>query len=147
MNLFGQIDKKTIAVFLCMVAVLVVFLFYSLSGRRPDSGEITTLPMSPLDSKLGRELLAALAKLRTTKLDMSIFDDPVFTSLKDFGVEIASEPIGRRNPFASFEEKESAKAGTKAGNSPPLKVPAGSSKTPAPAPAPKPPVVQGFDLE
>lgn len=147
--MFGQVDKKTIVIFLCMVTALVVFLFYSLSGGEPDSGEITMLQTSPLDEKLGRELLSALAKLRTTKLDISLFDDPVFNSLKDFGVEIASEPIGRRNPFASFEEKADAKAGTKAGtkagSSSAVKTPSSLPKTSAPAP--KPPVLNGFDVE
>lgn len=140
MNIFGQIDKKTIMAFLFMVALLIIFLFYSLSNRSPESGEITMLPISPLDGKLGRELLVALAKLKSTKLDKSIFDDPVFNSLKDFGVEIAPQPIGRRNPFALFEEKE----GTKAKSSPAPKIPARSSSKPAPAPKP---ATNGFDIE
>ena len=141
MNIFGQIDKKTIAAFLFMVVLLIVFLFYSLSNRRPDSGEITTLPISPLDGKLGRELLAALAKLKSTKFDKSIFDDPVFNSLKDFGVEIVPEPIGRRNPFASFVEI----ADTKGGNSAKSKTTKSASSKPVSAP--KAPVSDGFDIE
>ncbi|HBV01429.1 MAG TPA: hypothetical protein DEF00_03500 [Candidatus Taylorbacteria bacterium] len=141
MNIFGNIDKKTILAFLFMVVLLIVFLFYSLSNKRSDSGEITTLPISPLDAKLGRELLAALAKLKSTKLDKTIFDDPVFNSLKDFGVEIAPQPIGRRNPFASFEET----ADTKGGSS--TKPKATESASSKPTSAPKAPVSDGFDIE
>lgn len=51
-------------------------------------------------SPLSQEILATLASLTTIKLDDSIFSDPVFVSLTDFGVTIPEEPIGRRNPFA-----------------------------------------------
>jgi hypothetical protein len=139
MNLFGQIDKKTIAAALGMLVILAAYLFYAQSKSSPSDGEITSVPVSPLDAKLGRELLAALAKLKSTKLDRTIFDDPVFLSLKDFGVEIPSEPIGRRNPFAAFEETMSTKAKTGKPAAP---------KTPPGKPAPaKPPPGDGFDLE
>ena len=142
MNFLARIDKKTLIAFLIMVAALVAFLFYSLSDKRSATEEIAAVPAFPIDAKLGRELLVALAKLKSTKLDRTIFEDPVFNSLKDFGVQIAPEPVGRRNPFASFTEEA---AGAKAASSGAKKPSPGSSRTPASAP--KVPAGGGFDLE
>jgi hypothetical protein len=51
-------------------------------------------------SPLSQEVLVALSSLHVIKLDRSIFSDPVFTSLTDFGVAIPPQQAGRRNPFA-----------------------------------------------
>lgn len=45
------------------------------------------------------ELVATLLALRAVTLSGTIFQDPVFMSLQDFGVEIQPEPVGRPNPF------------------------------------------------
>ena len=46
-----------------------------------------------------QEIVATLLKLRAVTLNGTIFQDPVFMSLQDFGVEIRPEPVGRPNPF------------------------------------------------
>src|SRR3989338_3896274 len=110
MDTLKRIDKRVLIASGIIVILLAGAFFYWLSGR--SSGEappITELPASTLDTTLGRDLLVALAKLKSTALDTSIFDDPVFMSLKDFGVEIASQPVGRRNPFAEFGDGSRAK--------------------------------------
>lgn len=48
----------------------------------------------------GREILTLLLNLKSLKLDASIFNDPVFKSLVDFGQSIPERPHGRNNPFA-----------------------------------------------
>ncbi|MDO8620027.1 MAG: hypothetical protein Q7R64_01610 [bacterium] len=103
MNIFEHIDKKTVGIFGVVLVSLAGALFYFLSSPSPaPEGPITVLSTSPLDATLGRDLLSALATLKSTKLDTSVFSDPVFLSLKDFSVEILPQPIGRRNPFAVF---------------------------------------------
>jgi len=105
--------------------------------------------LSPLNATLGRELLTALAKLQSTKLDTSIWDDPVFASLQDFGVEIPAQPVGRRNPFAVFSA--SVSAGKASSGSLKSTLPSGTgevktaeTKTPAPKVPANP---GGFDVE
>lgn len=139
--MFAHITKKGFVIVGLVVMLLLGFFFYSLSGKQQDSAQMTVLPASPLDAKLGRELLSALAELKSTKLDRSIFDDPVFNSLRDFGVEIAPLPVGRRNPFALFAET----AGAKGGSLSKPKVPQGQMSKPASAP--KAPKTGGFDIE
>jgi hypothetical protein len=59
-------------------------------------------PILQTDNPAGsgnEELVATLLALRAVTLSGTIFTDPVFMSLQDFGVEIQPEPVGRPNPF------------------------------------------------
>ena len=51
-------------------------------------------------STIGQELVTALSKLKSLPLDENFFQDPVFQSLNDFSVPIASQEVGRANPFS-----------------------------------------------
>ncbi len=144
MNIFQHIDKKVVAVFGFLIVLLLGSFFFWLAGRKKETGPITTLPVSTLNATLGRELLAALADLKSTKLDVSIFEDPILASLKDFGVEIASQPVGRRNPFASFLSTAPAVSKTGGSTKTPA-LPAGKSKTNSTPAAPSDSGLDGFD--
>ena len=49
---------------------------------------------------LGEESLVTLVlQVKNLELDGSLFEDKAFTSLKDFGIEIVKQPVGRINPF------------------------------------------------
>ena len=111
-SLFEHIDKKVVSLILIGGLILVGASFYFLQQPTVEPGAVTRIDASPLDEMLGRDLLNVLIQLKSTKLDTSIFSDPVFKSLRDFGVEIAPQPIGRHNPFAAFEGAgESGKSG------------------------------------
>src|SRR5258708_33771030 len=59
-------------------------------------------PILQTDSPVGndsQEIVSTLLALRAVTLSGTIFTDPVFMSLQDFGVEIKPEPVGRPNPF------------------------------------------------
>lgn len=60
------------------------------------------------------DLLVTLGSLHTIKLDQSIFTDPTFVSLSDFGVTLPDLPAGRRNPFAPLGKSAGA-AGAQTG--------------------------------
>lgn len=93
MDLFKK-NKTLGGVVILTVFIVLGFLFYSWSGS-------SSAPLTSSDSsnQMGQELLITLAGLNTIRLDGSIFTDPVFASLTDFGVIIPPEPAGRRNPF------------------------------------------------
>lgn len=65
-------------------------------------GLVSEISVSPADEKVGRDLLLMLAELKSTTLDQTFFSDPGFIALKDFSVTIASQPVGKKNPFAPF---------------------------------------------
>ncbi len=45
------------------------------------------------------ELRAQINEIESYKVDASLFDTPTFKSLKDFRVDLGTEPTGRINPF------------------------------------------------
>ena len=47
-----------------------------------------------------RNVVDTLLTLRAVSLNGTIFLDPSFKLLKDFGKEITPEPVGRANPFS-----------------------------------------------
>lgn len=145
MQLFEHIDKRTLVISGIIALVLAGGFFYWLADRPGvEAPPITELSATTFNATLGRELLTTLAKLKSTTLDTGIFDDPVFASLQDFGIEIAPQPVGRRNPFAEFGKSAPAKPAAT-----PTKPKAGAPAVSAPKlTAPKtPPVEGGFDTE
>jgi hypothetical protein len=73
---------------------LVIYLNFFAGG---PSGEL--LSSTEQASPVSQELLVVLSSLNTIRLDDSIFRDPAFQSLTNFGVELPPENVGRRNPF------------------------------------------------
>lgn len=67
---------------------------------------LTTEDVSGVGSTAERELIDTLLALREVSLDGSIFSNPAFLSLRDFGIQIVPEPAGRRNPFAPLEKEK-----------------------------------------
>lgn len=93
MNSLTQ-NKTLMGVIVLAAFIILSFLLYSWSN--PSSGTIDTNSES---SQMGQALLITLAGLNTIRLDGSIFADPAFISLTDFGVTIPPQQAGRRNPF------------------------------------------------
>lgn len=78
-----------------VLAVLAVYIYISYF-RTPSDPLLTSTENSVVSS----ELLVTLSQLHIITLDNSIFSDPVFLSLSDFGVQIDPQNVGRRNPFS-----------------------------------------------
>jgi hypothetical protein len=93
MNFLKQ-NKTVIGVCVAAVAALVIYVMY-FSG-----GSSATLSSSSSVSTASQNILVTLQDLNTIKLDDSIFTNPVFLSLTDFGVTIPLENVGRSDPFA-----------------------------------------------
>lgn len=79
-----------------IIAVLVLILGYMYWGNSNSFSPTVSQAQTPAS----QNLLTTLSSLRAIQLNATIFSDPLFTSLSDFGVTIPSEPTGRGNPFA-----------------------------------------------
>jgi hypothetical protein len=82
---------------------LAVILFVGYVVFMRDTGESTTLDVqsfSPEAQLETQELLATLNELKSFNVEGSIFNDPLFRSLRDLRVDPGTEPEGRSNPFA-----------------------------------------------
>lgn len=87
--------KKNLVVIGVLVAALGLLYYFYSSG---SSGELLTAESQV--SPVSQGILVTLGNLRTIRLDDSVFRDPLFLSLSDFGVTIPPAAAGRRNPFA-----------------------------------------------
>ena len=78
-----------------IMVVILGLAWYGLAGNAAPPPILQTDTVS----NENQELVATLLALRAVTLSGMIFQDPVFMSLQDFGVEIKPEPVGRANPF------------------------------------------------
>ncbi len=92
-----------------LVIVVIVGVWYGMSGGgvAPEA-MLTTETIndgSPTASTEDRELVETLLTLRAITLSGTIFSDPAFKVLQDFGTTIIPEPVGRQNPFAPISRR------------------------------------------
>lgn len=87
-------NTKIMGALVIGLATLGILYFYW-------GGDSAAEPVATVEEPVASQsLLTTLSNLRTMRLDTTIFEDPLFRSLSDFGVTIPPEPVGRRNPFA-----------------------------------------------
>lgn len=103
--------KKNLVLIGIIVAAAVALYYFASSG---GGGAILT-SSTDVQSPVSNEILATLGNLRTIKLDNSIFKEPLFMSLSDFGVAIPPAAAGRRNPFAPVGASGPVSSGTTTG--------------------------------
>lgn len=91
--------KNKIVILVLVGVVLAGVVWYSFMR---DTGAAPLLKTEDLTQANGvdSDVVAILLQLRAVSLAGTIFTDPVFRSLQDFGSEIVPEPVGRQNPFA-----------------------------------------------
>lgn len=92
---------KQIAIYLGVAVLLVVVWFIFVSGGgESDELLVSEFPEGEVGAQADGGVLSLLHQLRSIELDESLFEDPAFTSLQRFDVEIEQQPTGRQNPFA-----------------------------------------------
>lgn len=91
---FLKQNKTIIGGVVVIVLAIVVYFMYFAGGSSS-----ATLTSSDANSVISQNLLVTLQNLHTIKLDDSIFTNPIFVSLTDFGVTIPPENVGRTDPF------------------------------------------------
>jgi hypothetical protein len=89
--------KKNSVILGGIVIVFVGIVVYLNFFSGTPAGEL--LASTEQASPASQDILVILSNLHTIKLDNSIFSDPTFLSLTNFGVELPPENVGRRNPF------------------------------------------------
>jgi hypothetical protein len=88
-------QNKTLVGGVAVIAVVAIIYFMYFSGGSSNA----TLTSTNTTSAVSQQLLVTLQDLHTIKLDATIFTNPVFESLTDFGVTIPPENVGRPDPF------------------------------------------------
>lgn len=84
-----------------ILSLMIGFVGWYTLSRDPAADDLlVTEDFTSAASEAERDLVATLLELRSVSLDNTLFEDPAFRSLVDFGIEIVPEPVGRNNPFA-----------------------------------------------
>jgi hypothetical protein len=105
--------KQHTMLFGIIVLVVAAAIWYGMSGGGAQPEQLLTTDVvgdtgSPSEDTADRELVETLLTLRNITLTGKIFSDPAFTSLQDFGTTIVAEPVGRDNPFAPLNARQSS---------------------------------------
>ncbi|HEY4478880.1 MAG TPA: hypothetical protein VI981_00785 [Candidatus Paceibacterota bacterium] len=94
-------NLKTILILVAILAIAGLgYKFLIVNNRIPSIAAVSTTDVT---DQTAREVVTMLEKLRTLKLDKSIFTNEMFLSLEDFNVQVIDEERGRQNPFMPFE--------------------------------------------
>ena len=79
--------------------VVLAGVWYVFSDSTGDDALLSTEVVAE-EAEVERSILDTLLALRAVSLSGTIFSDPAFAVLRDFGTQIVQEPVGRPNPFA-----------------------------------------------
>lgn len=82
------------------VLIIVVLLFIGYGAFFGGGDEEVLVSESATAAPVGGDLILILGRLQSLSLEASVFENPLFRSLVDFGIELSPEPVGRPNPFA-----------------------------------------------
>ena|SRR6185369_15752420 len=91
--------KNLLVTIVILAAVVIAGYFYATRDRSSDV-LLTSVLSSDAPTGVQGDLLSVLRQLKTLKLDDSIFQDPVWNTLHDFGQTLSPQPSFRQNPFA-----------------------------------------------
>lgn len=92
------IFKNKLVVLVLVGVVLAGVVWYSF--LRDDSTALLKTQDLTEATNVDGDVVGVLLQLRAVSLSGTIFTDPAFQILQDFGSEIIPEPVGRPNPFA-----------------------------------------------
>lgn len=96
------ISSKSLITIVVIASVIGSFLYFFVI-KEPTVPDPNLESFSVEQIQIQSELLSTLRNIQSIRLDRSLFDDPVFKSLVDFGQPLVGEPVGRANPFAPIE--------------------------------------------
>lgn len=103
------IFQNKIVILLVGGVALAGMVWYSFLRDRGDGALLQTDDLTQA-TEADSDIVSTLLELRAVSLSGTIFTDPAFLLLQDFGSEIVPEPVGRPNPFAPLQGAAAASA-------------------------------------
>ncbi len=93
-----NIIKQNRILFIILAVIIMLFIAYGFSDKTTSSVLIQKQAATD-SSSIEQEILQLLMDVQSIKLDGSVFQDPTFNQLRDFGRKVIQEPTGKINPF------------------------------------------------
>jgi len=98
--------KKYKHIVIGVAAIVVAGIAYTYFFKGSEEEPLLSSELSSAAAlEVGADVLALLRDLQSIQLDESIWSDPAFRGLQDFGRPLIEEPVGRSNPFAPVGEE------------------------------------------
>jgi hypothetical protein len=94
---------KNLLIALGLAVILFVGYVVFIKDGATDGGALLTESFSAEAELETQQLLATLNEIKSLNVEGRIFSDPLFLSLRDFRVELGTEPESRDNPFAPIQ--------------------------------------------
>ena len=91
-NLF-QNNKNIIITIILFIVAFGVFKYF-------QNSDTTTAPIDSSVLSAGKDVVDLSNSIQSATLDKTLFTIPAYRALQDFSTDIASQPIGRKNPFS-----------------------------------------------
>ncbi len=91
--------KENKIILVILIVVIAGLGWFGLSGSQTSSELLTNNSRNSGSVVVDQDILRLLLDMRSIQLDSSIFENPAFGKLQDFGKQIVPEPVGRDNPF------------------------------------------------
>lgn len=91
---------KSTIIIVAIIAIALIAYFYYEGGKPADSGSLLSAGSAQNGSLVGSQVLGLLNQIQSLHIDVSLFTDPGYQTLRDYSVEIPPENVGRDNPFA-----------------------------------------------
>lgn len=90
--------KNNLLIIVLVAVAIMFFAWFGMSDTVSNSNLLVAERSEDI-SAADQEILKLLLDMRSIQLDSGIFENPAFSSLRDFGKNIVPEPVGRENPF------------------------------------------------
>ena len=82
------------------IIIIIILAFFGYRFLFPSEEPLTTTDVSSTAEVLGQDLLSELNRLKNlSRINQSIFVNPVFVNLQNTSAIITPRPVGRDNPF------------------------------------------------
>ena len=95
---------KNLVVILGLISVGVAGYFMFMQGTdSPFSFEVNSEDIQSMREN-SQLFIQRRSQLNSIQLEVTVFDDPYFTSLRSFDRPIEEQPVGRDNPFMETTE-------------------------------------------
>jgi len=92
-------NNKTTIIVIIGIIVLTFAYFFMKGGSVVDDSALLQGDVSVISDNSGAQVLALLNQINAIEINSTIFDSPVYKTLRDFSVFIPRQNVGRPNPF------------------------------------------------
>lgn len=103
-------SRKIVLIGIAIFVALIIW--YGFMRSNEPAPLLTSDDVVETEGQADSDVVASLLALRAISLAGTIFEDPAFRRLQDFGNEVTPEPVGRSNPFAPLGADGAASTST-----------------------------------